>query len=743
MSAPAGRLSGGGGVSLAIAVSAALVCGSARSATTFEWSSTSGGDLADGANWNQSGTAPGGSTDDAISIRKDQSAPITLSQDIDLSVQYNHAFAFNGELAFDTLATTLTLGRVYFRGSNKTTTFTRGTLNIPTFALEDNVSGCHDNTFVVDGPDARYVGGSILVGSKNRDNAFVAQNGAIVTLSGFSVGRDAILNGDGTVASNNVFRATGAGTKLTATGTVSTGVRYGNWIEILDGAEAALTDVKLGQWNYDNAAPAVPHLYDGNRGFRIAGQGTKVVVDGNNGDWSRRLTVGWQSGSNTLEVADGAELLCKTNMFIIGNYLSTVEGTAQVVERIPDYRFEGNLVRVTGEGSKVTLDSEKSQMGFFMARGGCDNQRLEILDGGSWESRGEFWIVSGASNGVYVGENARFVHSGYTVQIGVGGDSTNAYFTVDGGTYAPTVDTVIGGSGSYGRFDVVNGGLFAMTNGNLKIGVSGSHNALTVGAGGRLATSNVVLNVTSGASEGNVFAVRDGGKASFFLGDDWSSRVWHHVSSVGTAKGGTILVSGEGSELDMSQDRLVAAISSGGAGARLVVEDGGTLRVANVYWGDQGSDTNDCTIAVSNGTIAVSGGLNVGGSDDTIPHGCSLSIAGSRPSITGGSVGVNRDSVIAFDVPRDGYEDVPIRVKSFTFGSRCAVRPTLRVTMSPRNRAGRVVLVEAENDISVPDDLQLDLPEGARLVRAGEAGYNAKQLKVRLPRDSGLIMIVR
>jgi len=99
--------------------------------------------------------------------------------------------------------------------------------------------------------------------------------------------------------------------------------------------------------------------------------------------------------------------------------------------------------------------------------------------------------------------------------------------------------------------------------------------------------------------------------------------------------------------------------------------------------------------------------------------------------------------VIAFDVPRDGYEDVPIRVKSFTFGSQCAIRPTLRVTMSPRNQAGRVVLVEAENDISVPDDLQLDLPEGARLVRAGEAGYNAKQLKVRLPRDSGLIMVVR
>lgn len=733
------QLSGGGGVyrSLIVAVSAALFCGAAVASTTFVWSSNSGGDIADGANWNQSGTAPGSAKDDQLQIRRDQSDAITLSKDIDLSSQYSHNFAFNGELKFDSVGTTLTLGRLFIQGNNKTTTFTCGTLSIPTLYFEENENSCYNNTFIVNGSEAKYLGGGINVGSKNMSNKFIAQNGATITADGITVGRDAKVNSAKTAASNNLFRVTGSGTTLTSTGTIATGVRSENWIEILDGAEATVSDIKLGTWDNDNAAPEVPHLYDSNHGMRIAGKGTKVIVDGKL-DGNRRVTVGWSSGSNTLEVADGAQLICKTNAFIIGNYISSTEGTTKVLERIPDYRFDGNLVRVTGEGSKIVLDSAQSQAGFFMARGACDHQRLEILDGASWESKGEFWMCGGVSNGVYIGKNAYFTHGHYAVQMGIGGDATNAYFMVDGGTYAPTVETVVGNAGSFCTFDVINGGVFASTNVNLKVGVNGSHNALTIGAGGQLATSNVVLYVTDGASEDNTFAVKGGGKASFYL--DNGNR--HLVSCRNTAKGGTILVSGEGSELDISHDILVAAPVSGAVGARLIVEDGGTLKAGTVYWGDQGGTTNDCTIAVSNGTIAVSGALNVGGSDDTVVHGCALSVAGSKASITGTGVGINRDSVISFDVPKEGYEDVPIRVKGFYFGSRCETRPTLKVTISPKNQVSRAILVEAENDISIPDDLQLDLPEGAHLVRSGDVGYNPKQLKVRLP-NSGTLIIIR
>ena len=692
----------------------------------------------DGVNWDQGGTPPGGSNADRLVIRKDQDGPITLSKDLDLSAQGDHRFAFSGELKFDTAVTTLTLQRLFFQGDNKTTTLARGTLNVPTLYFEENVSGCHDNTFFVDGVDAKYVGGEVNVGSKNRNNSFIARNGAAVRISKLSVGRDAILNDDGTVASNNLFRVTGSGTTLTSTDTIATGVRHGNWIEILDGAQAKVPDVKLGVWQNDNAEPETPHLCDGDRGMRIAGAGTKVVVDGAC-DFNRRVTVGWQSGSNTLEIADGAELLCVTNKFIVGNYVSPVEGTAAVVERIPGYRFAGNTVRVTGAGAKVTLDSARSQFGFFMAQGGCDSQRLDVLDGASWESRGEFWIVGGVSNGVHVGENAHFRHSVYAVQIGVGGDSTNAYFKVDGGTYAADAGTCLGQGGSYGTFDVVNGGVFSATNGNLVIGGDGAYNVLTIGAGGRLATSNVALRVSNGPGEGNVFAVKAGGKARFRLDGDK-----HLVSANYTSRGGAILVSGEGSELDMSRDTLVAVPVAGGRGARLVVEDGGLLRVNDVYWGDQGNSENDCAVVVSDGAIEVAGHLSIGGSDDAVAHGCALTVAGARPSITGNGVGINRDSTIAFDVPAEGYGDVPIRVKRFSFGTRCTTaRPTLRVTMSPQNRVRLVTLVEAEDDISIPDDLRLDLPAGARLVREGDYGYDPKRIKVRLPRFGGALLIIR
>jgi len=720
-----------------------------RAATTFTWQPTTGGDLADGANWNQSGVAPGGSTSDAIKIEKNQSAPLTLSADINLKDQYNNYFNFSGEFDFGSLSRTLRTGRTFQQSNNKTTKLTRGTLYLGSLYLESGNSGCYNNTFIVDGSESKLQA-SVYVGSKHRNNKVVVTNGATVAGAEISVGRDAILNSNGTVASNNLFRATGTGTTVTMTGTLSTGIRQDNRIEILDHAVVTANAVKLAASNYDNAdatAGGARHIYDSGKRLLVTG-GAKLVCNptGVFKDGHPRLTVGWSTGSNTVEIADGGELVCYTNRVVVGNYWSSSEGTTTITSYDPAYRFAGNRLRVTGKDSKVRIYSAASTTGVFVGQGSCmDDQRIEVLDGASWYSSGEFWISSGCSNGVYIGKNARFEHAISAVQIGIGAGSSNAFFTVDGGVYAPKVGTAVGVGGYGARFDIVNGGVAAITNKTITVGDTGTCGRFTVGKDGLLLASNATLYVSnnSGASN-NVFAVVDGGQAIFTGKADHSIShvIGQYCSSTAASMGGTILVEGAGSLLDMSDDEINAVKNPNNRNGMMIVRNGGTMKFYSSYWGDQGTTTNNCGIVVSNGTLAVGSSINLGGSDGNVPHGCWMQVAGTNSDLRIKSMNVNNDSVLAFDVPRTGYVRTPMTVTNLVFGTKCSVRPTLKVTMDPRNMVKYVTLVEAENDITLPSDLTLDLPPKAKVLKAGDANYDAKKLTVKLPTCHGMAIVV-
>lgn len=719
-------------------------------ATSFTWQPSTGGDLADGGNWDQGGVAPGGATSDAISIKKNQTAPLTLGSDINLKDQYNNYFAFSGVFDFGSLERTLRTGRTFLQGNNKTVTLARGTLYLGSLYLEEGNSGCYGNTFSVDGPDAKLQA-SVYVGSKHRNNTVVVANGATLTGDSINIGRDAILNANGAVASNNLFRATGEGTTVSLSGVLSTGIRQDNRIEILDHAVVTAQTVKIAASNYDNAdakAGGERHIYDSGNRLRVAG-GAKLICNptGVFSDGHPRMTVGWQTGSNTVEIVDGGELVCYTNRVVIGNYWSSSEGTTTITDYDPSYRFAGNRLRVSGPDSKVRIHALPPNTGVFLAQGSCmDDQRIEVLDGASWLSSGEFTISSGCGNGVSVGKNAYFEHAMASVKIGATASASNAFFVVDGGVCSLKAGVSVGVAGFGSRLDIVNDGVVAVTNQSITVGDVGCNNRLTVGRDGSLLTSNTTLYVSNNSgSSNNVFAVVDGGRAIFRGRADHSIRhvIGQYKSSAAPAMGGTILVDGAGSLLDMSDDEISAVKNPGNRNGMMIIRNGGTMKFYSSYWGDQGTSTNDCGIVVSNGTLAVGASLNLGGTDGAVPHGCWMKVAGTDNDIRIRAMNVNNDSVLAFDVPREGYLQTPMAVTNLTFGTRCAVRPTLKVTADPRNQVKYVTLVEAQNDITVPKDLVLDLPKGAKLLKAGDANYDAKKLMVKLPCCTGLLLIFR
>ncbi len=588
----------------------------------YTWSGSEGGDLADGANWNKDGAAPGSSSDnERILIQKNQSAPLTLSKNISLTSANNKhsTFSFSGEMKFDTAETSLTLNQSYWQGNNKTFSFTRGILDLGSHYFENgDKNAVANNTWTIDGTEGTTLKGGLNIGVVSPNNLVVVTNGATAELSGLSLGRNCGNYGTKSdlVASNNIFRVTGAGSKLIVSSGMGMGTRENNRIEILDGATAVVgKNIRIGEWQYDAASPETPHVFDRGGTVLVSGKGSKLTVNPTDGyqNSNNRVTIGWSTSSNTLEVANGAEFVCYSNLVNIANYLKTSEGNATynpvvITNRVPGYRFRGNRLRITGEGSKMTFVGRDST-GIAVAKDNAcaEDNRIEVLDGGTLESiGGDFSVNVGLNNGVYVGPNATFIHDGYNIYIGNGAESTNCYFTVEGGTCTISCGFVFGNQGWGAQF-----------------------NAL--------------------------------------------------------------------------------------AGAQATI----------------GDDTGDT--------------VNLGGKNDADTKlNASFNIAGAETVVKlGGTLNVNADSTLSFDVPQEGFAETPLTVNSITFGTKSSTPPTLRVTQAERNHVRYVTLVESANKITVPDTLTLDLPDEAKLLKSGDAKYDEKKIIVRLKTDTGFAIIVR
>lgn len=683
-------------MSLMMSAALALAGISALAATTYTWQKTTGGDLAVEGNWSPETGLLDGQASATLTISKDQSAPITLSQDLS-ALGGKHYFSFSGEMKFDTPETTLTLGggHLYLNGNGKTLKFTQGHLVNKSGLYYE--SGNNPTRLILSGPNASGDFQGVIIGSWQRNKSLEVEGGATFTGTDVTVGRD--HNG----GSNDTFKVTGTGSTATLSGALAVNNGGNNVAEIADGAELSAKEVRIGVWNKPNNYDyTLTNIWNSGNALLING-GSATVKDG-------PVTVGFNTCSNELRIVNGGTLTVITNKLLVGNYNGNSDGGSLVNRTFPGlgYRMLGNRVLVSGAGSRLKLLCTGNS-GFWMGFGNGDDARVDIEDGGVWESAGEFKIGDGAgTNCVFrVGPGGFFTHSIHGVSIGISSTCGPMSFVVDGGTYACTnVNVTVGGSGSNARFEIRNNGKM-----------------LTSGQG-------LSLSTYAGA-KGNVFAVTDGGYAEFDYTQGRNNNYCHSVCSKGD--GATILV--DNGELSASNDYFKAASGSGGKGARLIVRNGGLMRMGQTWWGDQGSTTNDCGVVISNGTVTVKGSFSLGGSHNAATlHGCWMTIGGTNSLFKGdGDFGINCDSLLRFDIPKEDFSQTPVQVKTLLLRATS----TLKVTVDEKFPGGTVTLAEATNDIALPEGLKLDLPPKARLVTS-----DPKKLQVKIP-SKGFVILFR
>lgn len=463
-------------------------------ASIYSWQPTAGGDMQEASNWRVSSSTATSvpSSTDYIQITSTQSSPITLSQNMSItstsgSGNNKNIIAYSGEMSFNDANVTLSVKRVYWTTNRKNFSFTKGVLNLTELFFENgNNNDVSGNTVTINGSDATLMGG-ITMATTCPNNTLIVTNGAKAVLTSFDVGRNANDYGTFTKlsSSNNLFRVTGTGTKASVNGNVKTSVRSNNRVEVLDGAEADFLQVYLGYSQYDSSDTTVTHVTDPGSTLLVSGSGTKLTLNPE-GIWSsgsvKELTIGYSTGSNTVEVANGAELVCLSNWVEVANNLFKSSqssgneykalGTIDITNRVAGFRFAGNVLRVKGEGSKFTFRGRSTSGVRVAYNNGCaDDNRIEVLDGAIWDSDGgDFQVYGANSNGVYIGEGALFKHGGYPIYIGNQAESVGAYFTVDGGTCTSSVNFVIGPNGQGSQLNIRNGGVVVAKEAEFNIG---------------------------------------------------------------------------------------------------------------------------------------------------------------------------------------------------------------------------------------------------------------------------------
>ena len=257
-------------------------------AAEIKWNSSQGGDMQVETNWSNS-TKP--TSSDTIKIARNNDKPITLSEDLTASGG-NSYFAANFELALTNSAGVsrkLSLSKFYAGGGSKTVSLTAGTLAFSDkLYMGDSNASYTNDTFIVDGANTAFDGGTICVGTKCPNCTFVVQNGATRTGSQLYVGRNQF--NDTSPSTNSCFRVTGAGSSATFSyanqSATDSGVSFGGnglcRIEVLDGGCLSVTNLAVRRHPTYSAIP-----WYGDNSVRVSGAGSKVIVNGgrNKGFW--------------------------------------------------------------------------------------------------------------------------------------------------------------------------------------------------------------------------------------------------------------------------------------------------------------------------------------------------------------------------------------------------------------------------------------------------------------------------
>ena len=336
-------------------------------------------------NW-QNGIKP--TSSDHINIILNNDKPITLSEDL-TATGGNSYFTANFELALTNSvgeARTLSLSTFYAGGGSKTVSLTAGTLAFSgNLYMGDSGTSYKNDTFIVDGANTAFAGGTIFVGTKCPNSTFIVQNGATVTGSRLYVGRNQM--NESSPSTNSCFRVTGAGSSATFSYetqySTDSGVSFGGnglcRIEVLDGGCLTVTNLAVRR----NPSYATLPWY-GDNSVLVSGSGSKVVINGAGGKgfWLGSATAPgcsvtvedgatWESYGEfkiadgyvtnaTFRVASGASV----KHYIHALNVSTGENAKNAALEIDNGVVEclNNSIYVQGEDSHISISGANARL---------------------------------------------------------------------------------------------------------------------------------------------------------------------------------------------------------------------------------------------------------------------------------------------------------------------------------------------------------------------------------------------
>ena len=307
--------------------------------------------------------------------------------------------------------------------------------------------------------------------------------------------------------------------------------------------------------------------------------------------------------------------------------------------------------------------------------------------------------------------------------------STGTFVGTDGGTYRNTM-TVNGGSTIYtgSHFYPFNTGCA-----DDQFVLSGSGTKQTcVGTFYWERTTNCVFRISEGAS-GNFKNVRIGamGKGNCLTICDSTTAFVSTALNIGVdASGG-----------------------DGGVGNRVVIENANAENSYGTVSVGGGTGSADNILVVSNCTVKGNESWTIG-KNGASGRGNGLVIIGdSSIQNTGKILTVNQGAVYSFDVPENGYSEIPLQFQKFTYNSSdVTIKVNARKYLRRHSEGGRIVLAQANSekwlDTSVNQGLHnLEDAITALNLQSEKTGctfsISGKQLLCDIAPAKGLILLFR
>lgn len=420
--------------------------------------------------------------------------------------------------------------------------------------------------------------------------------------------------------------------------------------------------------------------------------------------------------------------------------------------------FELALTNAMGEAKTLTLSNLKynrnASVTVRLSAGTFSLSNFYMGDQGTAIDMGTVFAVDGtetalaATGTIRVGSNCSrtsFVVSngaalsGGTLQVGYS-SASNGLFRISGeGSTATLSSSAQFGSAGGNRMEVLDGATFATT--NLLVRRLDTYASLTLwnepcsllvsGTG-----SKVTVNGTS--AKGLYLGNTTGPNCSVEVEDGavWESHGEFQIAADAATNTSFRVASGA----TFSHDTHGVFIGSAPSVGTLFAVDAATVTVASAR-GIEVRGTN-ATLAVSNGASVTTTQLKLGtgtGENDML----NLSGASSRVAV-GATLELKSDGVLAVEIPAGGFTGgvAPISAKTLTLDAASKMAVTINAGMSD---TGRIVLIEATDDITVPEGFTFGLPEEAEF-RRGKVTLdrsNPKQIAVKVNCDLPTVISLR